>query len=260
MNVSVYIASTKPYDFPLDPLYVPIHVGKVFSVNRFTDIADDTGDNISRKNKTYCELTALYWMWKNDKDSDYLGLCHYRRYFAGKRFGEKKERILSGNAVWKMFKKDPDAVIVPKKRNYLWDTLYSHYANTHNAAHLDIARQIIQDRYPDYSEAFDRTMKQHKAHMFNMFIMNRELTDKYCEWLFDVLSEMENKIDTSKMSAFDARLFGRVSELLFNVWLSHNQLQAVSVGYVNLSKTKWIGKIKAYISAKFFGKKLEQSY
>lgn len=260
MKVSVYIASTKPYDFPTDSIYVPIHVGKVFSADGFTSTADDTGDNISNKNKTYCELTALYWMWKNDRDSDYLGLCHYRRYFAGKRFGNKKGRILSGEAIQKIFESNPNAVIVPKKRNYLWDTLYSHYANTHDAAHLDIARQIVKERCPEYTAAFDRTMKRHKAHMFNMFIMSRELTDKYCEWLFDILDEAEKRIDTSEMSAFDARLFGRVSELLFNVWLNKTQAKCVAVGYVNLSKTKWFGKIGAYISAKIFGKKLKQSY
>ncbi len=260
MNVSVYIAATHPYDFPTDPMYIPIHVGKALSDDRFTDVTDDTGDNISQKNKTHCELTALYWMWKNDAASDCLGLCHYRRYFAGKRTGKKRDRILSGAAAQKIFQKNPDAVIVPKKRNYLGDTLYSHYANTHIAAHLDIARQVIEARCPAYTAAFDRTMQQHKAYMFNMFIMSRELTAGYCAWLFDILEEMERKIDTSRMSAFDARLFGRVSELLFNVWLNQNQLQTVPVGYVNLSKTKWVGKIKAYVSAKFFGKKLERSY
>lgn len=260
MKVSVYIASNKPYAFPADSSYIPIHVGKCFSNENFTTVADSSGDNISHKNKTYCELTALYWMWKNDKVSDYLGLCHYRRYFAGRRFGKKQDRILSGDVIQRIFEKNPIAVIVPKKRNYLWDTLYSHYANTHSAVHLDIARLVIETHCPDYIGAFDQTMKQHKAHMFNMFIMSKESVSEYCEWLFDILEEIENRIDTTNLSAFDARLFGRVSELLWNVWLNKNKLQTVQVGYVNLSKTKWFGKIKAYISAKFFGKKLEQSY
>ncbi len=260
MKITVYIASNKPYNFPTDRVYMPIHVGKSYSSESFTPVADNTGNNISVKNKTYCELTALYWMWKNDKASDYMGLCHYRRYFAGKRFGNKRDRILSGEAIKRIFESTPSAVIVPQKRNYLWDTLYSHYANTHEASHLDIARQVVEARCPDYLKSFDLTMKQHKAYMFNMFIMSRELTSEYCTWLFDILGELEAKIDTSNMNSFDARLFGRVSELLFNVWLNKNQLQTVTAGYVNLSKTKWFGKIKAYISAKFLGKKLEKSY
>lgn len=260
MKISVYIASNKPYAFPADPVYLPIQVGRQLSTDSFTEVTDGTGDNISEKNKTYCELTALYWMWKNDRDSDYLGLCHYRRYFAGRRFGKKRDRILTGPSIESIFAKNPVAVIVPKKRNYLWDTLYSHYAHTHGAEHLDIARQILVARCPEYVGAFDRTMKRHTAYMFNMFIMSRESVAAYSKWLFDVLEEMESRIDTSEMSAFDARLFGRVSELLFNVWLEKNRMSCVAVGYVNLSKTRWAGKIKAYLSSKFFGKKLEQSY
>ena len=67
-------------------IYFPIQVGK--SLNSELDLGfqcDDTGDNISDKNGSYCELTALYWAWKNIKNVDYIGLCHYRRYFGKKK-------------------------------------------------------------------------------------------------------------------------------------------------------------------------------
>lgn len=35
-------------------------------------IGDNTGDNISLRNPNYCELTGLYWAWKNLK-CDYIG-------------------------------------------------------------------------------------------------------------------------------------------------------------------------------------------
>lgn len=61
---------------------MPIHVGKVLHPDVDLGIQrDDTGDNISLKNSSYCELTGMYWAWKNLRGVDVIGLCHYRRYF-----------------------------------------------------------------------------------------------------------------------------------------------------------------------------------
>lgn len=61
--------------------FLPIQVGRAISSVDLGIQGDDTGDNISWKNRNYCELTALYWAWKNLKEVDIIGLCHYRRYF-----------------------------------------------------------------------------------------------------------------------------------------------------------------------------------
>lgn len=86
-SIRVAVASHKPYWIPSDPVYLPIHVGAALS-NKAIDgfQRDDEGDSISCLNPRYCELTALYWLWRNDT-SDYKGLVHYRRHFVGS--GEK---------------------------------------------------------------------------------------------------------------------------------------------------------------------------
>ena len=66
---------------PKNILFLPIQVGRAISSVDLGIQGDDTGDNISWKNRNYCELTALYWAWKNLKEVDIIGLCHYRRYF-----------------------------------------------------------------------------------------------------------------------------------------------------------------------------------
>lgn len=65
-----------------DPLYIPVRCGAVFDKREnVAMLGDDTGDNISEKRLSYCELTVQYWAWKNVK-ADYYGLCHYRRYLS----------------------------------------------------------------------------------------------------------------------------------------------------------------------------------
>lgn len=256
MNAKIIIAAHKPYWMPDDVLYLPLHVGHSGKKDiGFTP--DDTGDNISEKNPYFCELTGLYWAWKN-LDVDYIGLAHYRRHFCVKKRGsDKKNSVMTTKEFEQLIMKTD--VILPKKRNYYIETIYKHYAHTHDASHLDITREIIEKKCPEYIPAFDKVMKSTKAHMFNMFIMKKELADKYCEWLFDILFELWDKIDVSEMSAFDARLFGRVSERLLNVWIIKNKISYTEINHIHMEPINWIKKISGFISAKLFGKKYTSS-
>ena len=81
MNCKIIVSCHKDDILVNQEPYLPIHVGKALNTNDLGIAGDDTGDNISSKNKSYCELTGLYWAWKNLKGVDIIGLCHYRRYF-----------------------------------------------------------------------------------------------------------------------------------------------------------------------------------
>lgn len=83
MSVEIYIATHKEYEFPQIDGYIPIHVGKELSSKNLDIATDNVGNHISNLNTNFCELTALYWIWKNSK-ADIVGLVHYRRYFCNK--------------------------------------------------------------------------------------------------------------------------------------------------------------------------------
>lgn len=259
----IIVATHKNSDMPNEKCYLPLHVGREGNED-FGFTGDNTGDNISFKNPAYSELTGLYWAWKN-LDVEYLGLVHYRRFFS-----LKSRRFLKTHAPMECVITDeelqpilePATVIVPKKRRYYIETLASHYAHTMNDGkkHLVETRDILMQKYPDYLFAFDRVMKQTSAHMFNMFIMPKKLVDQYCTWLFDILSELENRIDVSHYNAFDKRFLGRVSEILLNVWMKYNQVQYKEIGFIDMWPVNWMNKIARYLLAKIFKKKYNESF
>ncbi|MCW6681950.1 DUF4422 domain-containing protein [Aerococcaceae bacterium NML160702] len=257
------VATHKESVLPTTSLYLPVLVGaEQNSLDLYTK--DNTGEHISALNPYYSELTGLYWAWKN-LDADYIGLVHYRRYFKSKAAKGKFQVgadldafVLQQDELTKRL--TPRTVIVPTKRRYYIESLYSHYANTLNKAHLDVMREIIAEQLPDYLHAYDVVMQQTSGYMFNMFIMSREQLGDYCEWLFPILFELQERLDMANYSAFEARLFGRVSELLFNVWLHEQDLTIVEQPLLNLGDTNWFKKISAFLAAKFLKKKYTESF
>lgn len=247
MDIKIMVATHKKYWMPEDKMYIPIHVGKKGKEDLGYQ-GDDTGDNISEKNKNYCELTGLYWAWKN-LDAEYKGLAHYRRHFMIKGAkGTKKEKVLTYIQAEKLLKKAD--IILPNPRNYYIETNYSQYVHAHHAQDLDITRQILTEKYPEYVKAYDETMKSTIGHRFNMFIMKSELYDKYCEWMFDVLFELEKRLDISDYNEYDSRVFGFVSERLLDIWLETNKLTYINTPVEFMEKQNWLIKGTKFLQRK----------
>ncbi len=233
MNSKILVATHKQYRFPKNDLYQPIAVGRSLSKNDFSYLSDANGENISYKNKNYSELTALYWAWKNHyfKESDYCGLVHYRRYFKGNMpFDEFS--VLSPEEIREYL--HTYDVILPKKRNYYIESVRSHYENAHYKKDLDMLESIIRKVTPEYSDAFKVVMGSTKLHLYNMFVMKSKDFNSYMEWLFTLMTILEEKIDISDYDEYQARVFGFLSERLFNVWLVKNRLKTKSIPIVNL--------------------------
>ena len=251
-RIKMLVALHKPYWLPQDDVYAPIRVGGAAIPGLEAALSDDQGNNISNKNKYYCEMTALYWAWKN-LDADYVGLVHYRRYFAGKRpLAGKFARIATRAEIEAALQKAP--VILPKPRNYWIETTYSQYAHAHHAEDLDAVRAILAQQYPAYLAAFDRVMGRTKGHRFNMMVMRRDYFDRYCEWMFDVLARTEEQIDWHAYSAYDQRVFGFLAERLMDVWIETNEVPYTEMPVVFLESQHWLKKGTAFLRRKFRGR------
>ena len=271
----IIIAAHREAELPEDPVYLPVLVGAALHTEEEVlppYERDDSGDQISEKNPLYCELTGLYYAWKNLREET-LGMVHYRRYFAGKKTKHSREgkegdgfsRVLTGAELDEILA-DHD-IILPKKQNYVIESIYSHYAHTHDAEHLDLTRQIIAEGYPEYLASFDRVMKRRSAHMFNMTVMKEPYLSAYCTWLFDILAELEERFSLLEESAFQRRYVGRVGEILINVWLDE-MLQSGRLGEERIAvlpvifygKVNWVKKGSAFLQAKFLHKRYEESF
>ena len=248
MNIRIIVAVHKPYRMPQDGVYLPLHVGHMGK----EDIGfqgDDTGENISGKNANFCELTGLYWAWKN-LDADYIGLAHYRRHFVGSKYcRDKWERIAGQEEIEKVLQKVD--VVLPPKRNYFIETTYNQYAHAHHAVDLDTARDILEEKYPEYLPSFEGCMKSTSGHKFNMFIMRKDLLNSYCQWLFDVLFELEKRLDISNYSPNDKRVFGFVSERLMDVWIVTNNIKYLEMPVLFMEKQNWMVKGGKFLKRKF---------
>ncbi len=206
------------------------------------EYTDKTDDNIAEKNGAYCELTALYWIWKNF-DADYIGFEHYRRFFCRKSIF--KASVLSQKKILKILNKYD--VILPGKLKAK-PNVYDYYANAHFKEDLDICLDIINKRYPAYSQAAQSVMQSDSLSLFNMFVMPKPLMDEYCEWLFGILFEAEKKIDLSGRDAYQSRVFGFLSERLFNVWLKHKNLKCYYTSVYNIGDSPIKIKIKSFFT------------
>lgn len=256
-NIKIIVATHKKYKMPVDEIYLPMHVG-ADGKESLGYIKDNSSDNISYKNPYFCELTGLYWAWKNI-NADYIGLVHYRRHFIMKKKSKDKfENILNYDELNNILEKTD--VLLPRKRHYVIENLYDHYAHTMYIEPLEITGNIINEKYPEYSEYFEKLHKRTSAHMFNMFVMKKEIFNEYCKWLFDILFELESRVDSSKYNEFHARFYGRISELLLDVYIQKNNIPYKEVGFIYMEKINKIVKIRSFLRAKFKGEKYGRSF
>lgn len=227
MQNKIIVCYHKPYKILKNDVLCPLHVGKFVSNCIIDDVScDNTGDNISAKNATYCELTGLYWLWKNI-DADNYGLFHYRRFLDIKNKYNPKRLIYPSLLKlndWNNESIDSEMelydIILPKKLAFKC-SVYEQYEKCHNINDLNLVVDIIKQDYPQYIDACDKVLKGNKGCFCNMFIMKKEIFNEYCSWLFDILQKVEPKINYEEKDQYQKRVIGFLSERMFNIFIQY---------------------------------------
>ncbi|MDP3353136.1 MAG: DUF4422 domain-containing protein [Flavobacteriaceae bacterium] len=263
-NIKIYIFYYKKGEIlDLNSTYQPLMCGNNLLLENSNIIGDDTSESISIKNKYYSELTGLYWIWKNTKQ-DIIGSCHYRRYFTAKPepllyelkrllyypLGLYKKRIgliytqntsyflsriLNDQEINKILLQY-DAIL-PKARKLRY-SIETHYRRYHDINDLKLLESIITEKYPDYLTAYHTVLKRNWLYANNMFIMKNDNFQEFMEWLFCILFEFEKKVDLSKYTAYQQRVFGFLAERLLNIWFEYKNLNYIELPLIYFKTLK----------------------
>ena len=187
---------------------IPIQVGKALTDKKICEVTDDLGDNISKRNRRYSELTALYWIWKHDH-AKYSGLSHYRRKFC-----------LDDTSISIIAKTEIDVIMTVPIINF--NTVRGQYCMDHSEEDWNILSEAVQQLYPEYMYSFNTVEGGNWYYAYNMFIARKEILNEYCSWLFPILEFCDEHIK-SKEDVYQERYAGFLSERLQTVFFLHNE-------------------------------------
>lgn len=216
MSTKIYTMTHKKFQPPESETYVPLHVGRANSED-LGYLGDDTGDHISDLNCYYGELTGVYWLWRNLKSQDNIGVCHYRRFF----INEKQE--LLEEADFERILSEYD--VISSKAIYIDEPYMEYYGKAHNIEDLIKEGDVIKELFPEDYPAFEQVMYGEKHYFGNLMVMRRDLFDDYCSWIFTIFAELGNRIDVSTYDDYHKRIFGFLSEQLLLVWVTARGLK-----------------------------------
>ncbi|MDE7204947.1 MAG: DUF4422 domain-containing protein [Lachnospiraceae bacterium] len=246
MSVKIFAMTHKRFEVPSDSMYIPLHVGHKNAGEDFGYLGDDTGDNISDLNCYYAELSGVYWVWKNYKDADCVGICHYRRFLTS------EEGYVFSEAEYERILEEYD--IVTTKQLELPGSYRNGFGAHHKVSTLDETGDIIAELYPEYYDTFVSLVHQNKTYFGNIMVARKELYDAYCEWLFTIFFELQNRIDLTFEDDYHKRVFGFISEFLLYVWVTAKQLRAYECRVAMIGEKKETKEVTTKM-AEFFHKK-----
>lgn len=216
MSVKIFTMTHKKFVPPEDSIYIPLHVGRVLAQD-MGYLGDDTGESISRWNHYFGELTGVYWVWKNIQDADIIGICHYRRYFLD------KDRKLMNQQQYEDILQKYDVIV--SNLAYADKPYQEYYGEAHNVEDLLTTGEVLKEKYPEYAPYFEAAIAGDCYYYGNLMASSCKLFQSYAAWLFDILFEVQKRIDVSNYDLYNQRVFGFLSEQLLKVWIDKNGLK-----------------------------------
>ena len=284
-NIKILIVAHKPFKKPEGEYYLPIHAGRKIALERSKDgkidkqdfawmldntVGDDSGENISDKNRYYCECSALYWAWKNfDKinNPEYIGLMHYRRHFIfndeyyqnnvndnwHKAFCYINEHFINESYLNNIGLNDEninqacqnyDIVVTKDSQFDLVNgyNIYNNYENTIPGAKiedLDLMLKILYEDYPQYKKVTEENIYGYKKSLYQMFIMRKDLCFEYCEFLFGVLAKVEAQLDMDTYTVNGKRTLGYLAEILLAIFVWQKQAENAKILKLGVTEVEY---------------------
>lgn len=237
-----------------DDHYLPIHVGRAISNKKNKDgkisnkelewlkknmIGDDTGENISYLNNKLCELTGIYWAWKNYEkigNPDYIGFQQYRRILTPYKIKIKRSSfdLAIINKLYKDYEKLLKLCqkfnIINLQKTYTLRTNQESFEEIAGYKEADLTSKILKENFPEYYDSLNKYMKGRKLHCYNMFIMEKNLFFEYCEFVFKILFRLEKELNIDYENPERNRYPAYIAERLTDIFISKKMNDGVCVG------------------------------
>lgn len=199
------------YDGRMEYLH-SIQVGAALTDCRIASLHDNQGDNISTKNRNYCELTATYYAWKHSH-AVVKGICHYRRIFDISV--EQMQNLLQIQQEWD--------VILPYPSIH-YPNISAQHSRYVKESDWDAMLRALEEVAPEYLAAYEKSVADGEQffHNFNMLIAKASVFDDYCDFLFRVLERTE-ELTTPKGWERADRFAGYLGENLTTIYFLKNR-------------------------------------
>lgn len=271
-NIKIMVCCHKKCEIPLNSIFMPIQVGKKISkvnldIQSDCELENQECENISEYNSLFSEMTAFYWAWKNIRSIypklEYIGLCHYRRYFRSKvRYVFFKKILLKCNEILKIitgYKQDfklfdsPEMIVSVNSKKFNNDmnrlrkiinnndivygqpTIYINNSvkqcfEVIGRSYIRILEEIVFEYYNEYYQSLEQVLNGKTLISANMVILKCEYLDEYCEFVFGVLEKHINYLVENKhLTRIDENIFFRVPGYL---------AELLTATYVEFKKAK----------------------